>query len=167
MNSAGGTISPNYPFFITQEPTLVKEIWVPSGTKLTYEEHFWKEGQQTKPLSEKKITLITLPENEFIYWGGIPVYEIEKYFNPEMRGFTVYADFDKIDTLKLNEFGKIWKSCSNQIGININNIDDWSFKTKNITDIANCGSIQRFFKDDIEQQEFLNKLYLALQKNNL
>lgn len=93
------------------------------------------------------------------------IYEFYKFFNPEMNGFTVYPDFSKLDTLNKNEFIEIWKNCSGDIGIDVKNIDDWSFNKENITDISSCGNhYQRFFKNNLEQQKFLDVFYLALQK---
>ena len=43
MNPTGGNSAPNYPFFITTEPLMVKKIQVPVGTKLVYEESFFNE----------------------------------------------------------------------------------------------------------------------------
>lgn len=164
MNPAGSP-EVNNPFYVTTEPTLVKKIMVPTGTILSYEKHFWKEGAQSKMMNESNLEFIKLPEERPIIWGGVPVYEIYKFFNPEMNGFTVYADFSKLDTVNINEFIGIWKNCSGDIGIDVKNIDDWSFNKENITDISSCGNhYQRFFEDNVEQQKFLDDFYIALQK---
>jgi len=38
MNPTGGNSSPDYPFFITTQAQIVKNIAVPIGTKLVYQE---------------------------------------------------------------------------------------------------------------------------------
>ena len=53
MNPTGGNSSPNYPYFITKYQLKVKNIVVPNGTKLIYEESFFKQGEQDKILNEK------------------------------------------------------------------------------------------------------------------
>ena len=41
MNPTGGNSRPDYPYYITTQPMIVKKINVPIGTKLEYEEqHF-------------------------------------------------------------------------------------------------------------------------------
>jgi hypothetical protein len=165
MNPTGGNSTPNYPFFITKKPSIVKKIAVPTGTKLTYEEHFFKEGEQEKMMSEEKLTYIELPMDKVIYWGGVSVSKISKFFNSEMRGFTVYADFKHINTNKRTPFSELWKSCSNGLGISVRSTDDWSFNKKNISDVQSCSVLyQRYFKEDKEQQDFLNSLYTELNR---
>nr|WP_199000826.1 hypothetical protein [Flavobacterium sp. ASV13] len=165
MNPTGGNSAPNYPYFITTKPLIVKNIAVPRGTKLTYEENFFKEGKQQEMMGEAKLTTIDLPAGQTINWGGVPVTSINKFFNSEMRGFTVYADFSKLSDDKKTKFSELWQSCSNDLGITIKNTDDWSFNTKNISDVESCSVIyQRYFKDDIRQQTFLNEIYSELLK---
>lgn len=61
MNPAGSS-ELNNPFYVTTEPTLVKKIKVPTGTILSYEKHFWKEGAQSKMMNESNLKFIKLPE---------------------------------------------------------------------------------------------------------
>lgn len=165
MNPTGGNSAPNYPYFITTEPLTVKKILVPKGTKLTYEEQTFKEGKQDKMMSEGKLTAIDLPAGETMDWGGVPVTSIAKFFNSEMRGFTVYADFNVLGKDKRTKFSELWQSCSNDIGITVRNIDDWSFNTKNIADVESCSVLyQRYFKDNSSQQAFLDHIYAELMK---
>jgi len=164
MGNPTGGRGPDYPYFITTQPTMVKKILLPKGTKLTYEEQFFKEGAQDKIMNEAKLTQITLPEGETMDWGGVPVYMILKYFNSEMRGFSVYADFDKLPDDKKTKFSELWQSCNNDLGIDVNNIEDWSFNIQNISDVESCGvNNQRYFKEDAEQQQLLDKLYYELK----
>ncbi len=167
MNPTGGNSSPDYPYFITKEPMTVKKIAVPVGTRLTYEEHFMKNGEQDKMLSMGKLTSIKLPEGETIDWGGVPVYWIYKFFNSEMRGFSVYGDFENLSSDKHTKFSRLWQSCSEDIGVMVRNMDDWSFNKNNISDVNSCSvNYQRYFKDNKEQQSFLDSMYFELQNVN-
>ncbi|MFG4002412.1 hypothetical protein ACHRV1_21415 [Flavobacterium aquidurense] len=165
MNPTGGNSTPNYPYFITVKPLVVKKIAVPTGTKLVYEEQFFKEGKQEKMLNEEKLITIELPKGQFIIWGGVPVTSIDKFFNSEMRGYTVYADFEKLTEDKKTKFSELWQSCSNDIGITVKNTEDWSFNTQNISDVESCSVLyQRYFKENESQQKFLNEIYSELLK---
>ncbi|HEU0126687.1 MAG TPA: hypothetical protein VFQ56_10295, partial [Flavobacterium sp.] len=165
MNPTGGNSNPNYPYFITTEPMLVKKIMVPKGTRLTYNEHFFVEGEQEHKMSEQRLTSIKLPEGQTINWGGVPVYWIEKFFNSEMRGYTVYADFDKLSADKKTRFAELWQSCSDGLSITIKNEEDWSFDKNNIADVESCSVLyQRYFKEDEKQQTFLNDVLAELRK---
>ena len=163
MGSPTGGRGPNYPYFITLEPTTIKNILVPKGTKLTYEEQFFKEGQQDKIMNEEKLTSIELPEGKTIDWGNVPVFMILKFFNSEMRGYTVYADFNQLSNDKKTKFSELWQSSDNELGIDVKNIGDWSFNKQNITEVESCGvNNQRYFKEDKSQQQFLDSLMKEL-----
>jgi len=160
-----GTPKHNYPYFITKEAVLVKKVRVPAGTKLTYEKHQFKKGQQSKMLSEDKLTAIELPEGETINWAGVPVNAIVKFFNAQMCGFTVYAYFDKLSEANKTGLSELWQSCDHRLGLSVKNINDWSYNTNNIVDAESCGVLfQRYFKDDADQQLMLDKLYSELMK---
>lgn len=166
MNPTGGNSTPDYPYFITTAPLVVKKIPVPIGTRLVYKEDFWKKGEQKKMLSENQLTDIRLPEGKTINWGGIPVTWISQFFNSEMRGYSVYADFSKIDSNQTSRFIEMWQSCADNIGITIKNTDDWSFNPDNIVDVESCSvNYQRYFKDDKRQQDFLDEMYAEMLKN--
>lgn len=165
LSPNGGNSSVDYPYFITTEPMVIKKIRLPKGTRLTYDEHFFVKGKQDHTMSEQRLTSIKLPEGETINWGGVPVYWIEKFFNPEMTGFTVYADFSKLSEDKKTKFSTLWKSCTDGLSITVKNIDNWSFDKGNIADIESCSVLyQRYFKDDPEQQTFLNNMLSELRK---
>lgn len=167
MGNPTGGRGPDYPYFITTEPITVKKIALPKGTKLTYEEQFFKKGQQDKLLNENKLTKIELPEGETIDWGGVPVFMIVKFFNPEMQGYSVYADFNQLNDGKKTKFSQLWQSCNNDLGVLIENTGDWTFNIKNIRNISDCGvNYQRYFKEDKEQQQLLDELYNELKKVN-
>jgi hypothetical protein len=153
------------PYFITTEPLIIKNILLPIGTKIIYQKgYFWQRGQQRKPREEKDIFEINLLEGTTIDWGGIPVTSFTKFYNDRMNGFSVYPDFEKLDTARQTGFSRLWQSCSEDLGISVNNLDDWSFNKQNILDIESCGMTQRYFKEDLEQQAFLDSLFIELKK---
>ncbi|MFN0291099.1 hypothetical protein [Pedobacter helvus] len=163
MNPTGGNSGRDYPYFITTKPLVVKKIPVPVGTTLVYKESFWKKGKQNKVMSEDRLTDINLPAGVTINWGGVPITSISQFFNSEMRGFTVYADFSKLEQSQTNRFTEMWQSCSDRLGIAIKSRDDWSFNPSNITDVQSCSvNYQRYFKNDVKQQRFLDALYQAM-----
>lgn len=161
--------APDYPYFITNEPTTVKKIVVPKGTKLTYEEHFFKEGQQTKIMNEKKLTGIELPEGKTIDWGGVLVFMIVQFYNPEMQGYSVYPDFKKLSDYKKTKFSKLWEGagCIDALGITVKNAGDWSFNSNNITKVGDCGVNGLYYIDDErrkKQEQLPVELYKELKK---
>ncbi|MCH7352023.1 hypothetical protein MMP61_03105 [Acinetobacter sp. NIPH 1958] len=168
MNPTGGNSRPNYPYYVTQQPMLVKKIYVPAGTILTYEEQLFKNGKQSQIMPESKLTDILLPKDETINWGGVPVTMISQFFNSSMRGYSVYADFKKLDADKRTRFSQLWQSCDDDLGISIKDRKDWSFNKANIADVQSCsGLYQRYFKNDKEQQQFLDSMYSELMKINV
>lgn len=154
------------PYFITTTPIVVNGILLPKKTKITYKKrHSWVKYEQKKPLKNKDITQISLDAGVTIEWGGVPITKIIKFFNPEMIGYTVYADFNSLNKNKETKFSNLWKSCDNSLGIAIKNPDDWSFDKNNILDVESCSVVyQRYFKEDTKQQLFLDKLYRELMK---
>jgi len=165
MNPTGGNSTPDYPYFITTEPLVVKKIAVPKGTRLVYEEMLFKKGEQDRILNEGKLSTIALPDGKTLDWGGVPVTSITKFFNSEMHGFTVYPKFDQLTKDKRTKFSELWESCGDGLGITVKNTDDWSFNTKNISDVESCSvNYQRYFKKDVSQQLFLNDMYQELIK---
>ena len=153
----------NYPYFIVKEPIRVKNIEVPKGTKLTYEDSFFKKGEQKKALDEELITMIEFPESTPLYWGGLPIVSIVKFDNTSMKGYTLTANFTKTPNKEAEEFFNIWKSHQCTLALNISNTDDWSFNRNNIEDIENFGSAyQRYFKEDRKQQKVLDEIYQKL-----
>jgi len=166
MGNPNGSRAPDYPYFITTEPLTIRNLNLPKGTKLTYEESFFKEGQQDRIMSEKNLTTIELPKGKPVIWGGVPVYMFLKFFNTEMKGYTVSADFEKLPKNHRTKFSQIWQNCGGELSVLVNNTEDWSFNTTNIADISSCSVIyQRFFKEDEEQQRFLDTLLKELKTN--
>ena len=165
MGNPNGSRAPDYPYFITTEPMTVKNIALPAGTKLTYEEQLFRDGKQDRIMSEKKLTGIELPKGQTIDWGGVPVYMITKFFNPEMKGYSVNAVFDQLQEEKRTKFSEMWKSCDGELGVLVSNPDHWNFDRKNIVDISDCSvTYQRFFKEDVQQQRFLDELLNEMEK---
>lgn len=161
----GENSGPLKPYFITTETMEIKKMSVPAGTRVVYKEHFYKEGQQENMMPERNIIALKFPKDKLVYWGGVPITSIERFFNTDMRGFSVYANFDNLSSDKETKFSKMWQSCSEDLGIALKEMDDWSFNTKNIADVQSCSVIyQRYFKKDKEQQEFLDDLYAELLK---
>lgn len=154
------------PFFITTEPIKVKNIVLPIETKITYKQnYFWQKHKQAKLLNENNIVEISFKNGTTIDWGGVPVSSIVNFFNSEKSGYTLYADFNKLIKKNETEFSKLWKNCSKDIGITVSNSNDWSFNKKNILNIENCGvNYQRYYKENKEQQRFLDNLHDALKE---
>lgn len=156
------------PYYITTKPTTINNILLPERTKITYKKnYYWEEYEQDRLPDEKDITEITFEKGTTINWGGIPITSIDKFFNPEMKGFTVYANFNKLDKSKETKFSNLWQNCNSDIGVTVKNTNDWSFNKKNILDIQSCGILYlRYYKDDIKQQKYLDNLYDALMNVN-
>lgn len=168
IGGINGNPAPDYPYFITTEAMMVKKILVPKGTKLVYEESYFNKGKIEHKLSEKKLITIEFPSGQELIWGGVPVKSIDKFFNSEMHGYSVLADFDKLKDNQKTRFSELWQSCGSEMGITIKNTDDWSFNVENIADVESCSVIyQRYFKEDKNQQDFLNEMLTALRKISL
>jgi len=154
------------PYFVTTKPQVIKNIPFPKETKITYKKrYFWEKHEQKKPLDEKNITQISFKKGITIDWGGVPITSIVEFYNLEMKGYSVYADFNSLNKNRETEFSDLWKSCNSVLGITTKNTDDWSFNKKNILIIESCGvNYQRYFSEDLEQQKFLDNLYSELIK---
>ena len=165
MNPTGGNHRPDYPYYITTQPMIVKKIAIPIGTTLEYEEQHFKSGQQDSLLNEKKLIQISFPKDHSINWAGVPIGSINKYFNSEMKGFSVDARFDQLPSNKQTRFSQLWQACDDDLGIRVKDTDDWSFNLNNIADIDSCSvNYQRYFKDNVQQQRYLDLLYQEMQK---
>ena len=166
IDPKGPTYNSNAPFYITKKPEMVKHILVPTGTKLVYEGTATQEGEQDKMMDEEKLYEIKVENGATIDWAGIPVNWIYKFFNTDMNGFTIYPDFEKMKKDKINKFGEMWYNCGDGLGIMVKNMDDWSFNSDNIADVESCSvNYQRYFKDNKEQQSFLNEMYTEMIKS--
>lgn len=165
MNPTGGNSQPDYPYYITTQVMNIKNITLPIGTKLEYEEQRFKSGQQDALLNEKKLIAIYFPKDQSMNWAGVPIGHINKYFNSQMKGFSVYARFEQLSTAQQTPFSRLWQACDDDLGINVRNTDDWSFNLNNIADIDSCSvNYQRYFKDNLQQQRYLDQLYQEMRK---
>lgn len=165
MNPTGGNGRPDYPYYITTQPIIVKNIAVPTGTTLEYEQQHFKSGQQDSLLNEKKLIGIRFPTDQSMNWAGVPIGYINKYFNSEMKGFSVYARFNQLTRNKQTRFSQLWQECNDDLGISVKNTNDWSFNLHNINDIDSCSvNYQRYFKENLQQQHYLDQLYQEMQK---
>ena len=82
-----------------------------------------------------------------------------------MKGFSVYARFKQLPSNKQTRFSQLWQECNDDLGISVKNTDDWSFNLNNIADIDSCSvNYQRYFKDNLQQQHYLDRLYQEMQK---
>lgn len=165
MNPTGGNSRPDYPYYVTTQPIIVKKIPIPIGTKLEYEEQYFKSGQQNSLLNEKKLVAIYFPKDQSMNWAGVPIGTINKYFNSEMKGFSVYARFEQLPSNQQTRFSQLWQKCDDNLGISVRNIDDWTFNLNNIADIDSCSvNYQRYFKNNLQQQHYLDQLYQEMRK---
>lgn len=168
INPAGGSSSPNYPFYVTKAPMVVKHIAVPAGTKLVYEEAFMKEGEQQSAMHEDKLFQLQLPDDKPVMWGGMPTGMFMKYFNSQMRGMSVVPAYDSPIKAADTPFGQLWSQYCRELSVNLKDTSDWSFNVSNIRDIERCSANYRndqsCFKYNPEEQDFLDALLSALQK---
>ena len=49
-----------------------------------------------------------------------------KYFNSEMKGFSVYARFNQLTSNEQTRFSQLWQECNDDLGISVKNTNDWS-----------------------------------------
>lgn len=154
----------DYPYFITKDSVVVKKIKVPKGTKLVYNESPIYKGVQIQMLDENQLSEIEFQDKDTIYWGGVPITHIRIFFNDEIPGYTVYADFTRLSESKKTKFSELWERYDDGLGVKIKNLDDWSFNQKNISDINDCGLNQRYFKEDIKQQKTLDSILNEMKK---
>lgn len=164
-STSGGYYSP-VPYFITKEPTVVKNITVPKGTTLQYILSPFAEGQQDIMLKENNIDAINLPEGKTIDWGGIPVTKFNATGDfidgSNTKGFSISIDFNQLKNK--TTFTELCQSCNERLSVLIKNKNDWSFNIENISDIYSCGPYQRSYKNNKKQQQFLDKLNNELKK---
>ena len=126
-------------FFFNTKPILVKNMILPNGAKILYErQYFWQSQQQEQPLKETDIIQISLMEGTTINWAGVPITSIVRFYNSKMKGFTVHADFSKLNAE--TGFSHQWQNCNEDyLGITVKNTNDWSFNKDNIVDVESCG----------------------------
>lgn len=158
------------PYYMTQTTSQVRGIIIPAQTKLKYQtKHSFQKEQQTHALAEQNLTAIQLPPDTAILWGDMPSYRFIKFFNSEMKGFSVYPA-EGLSPQSTNEFVVLWQSCRSALDITLTNPNDWSFNPENM-EIRGCGvNIQKRsqYNDDWPNQDqaddFLMKINKALHK---
>ena len=132
---------PDYKYYIVKEPMVVKNLELPVGTRIVYfNTSLFGDSESSKPLREKNIYQIFFPDDKPLIWGGVPVSLIERFFNRDMKGFTVYpelgnsleSDENKHKLMEKNEFLKLWFMWTKDMDVNIKNENDWSFNPDNM-----------------------------------
>ena len=132
---------PNYKYYIVKEPMVVKNLQLPIGTRIVYfNTSLFGDSESSRPLREKNIYQIFFPDDNPLIWGGVPVTLIERFFNRDMKGFTVYpelgnsleSDENKHKLMEKNEFLKLWFMWTKNMDVNIKNENDWSFNPDNM-----------------------------------
>ena len=130
---------PDYKYYIVKEPMVVKNLQLPVGTRIYYfNTSLFGDSESSKPLREKNIYQIFFPDDEPLVWGGMPVALIERFFNRDMKGFTVYPELGykkektKSELTEKSEFLKLWFMWSENMDVNIKNENDWSFNPDNM-----------------------------------
>ncbi|MCW9710572.1 hypothetical protein L5B71_06830 [Avibacterium sp. 21-586] len=149
-----------YPSYTTIQPMKVKGIDLPVGTIIQYDEERDTPKELAKPMKEKYIQSLIFPENSDVRWAGVKIASIERFFNRDMRGFSVNYKANSLDKTK-NAFEKLWKHCRDNLGILVYDLKDWSFNRSNIQDISSCSVIyQRGV--DARSEDFLDIMKKAM-----
>ena len=133
--------TPDYRYYIVKEPMVVKNLQLPVGTRIVYfNTSLFGDSESSKPLKEKNIYQIFFPDDNPLIWGGMPVALIERFFNRDMKGFTVYpelgnsfeSDENKSKLMEKNEFLKLWFMWAKNMDVDIKDEKDWSFNPDNM-----------------------------------
>lgn len=155
------------PYYVVAQPALVKKLLVPAGAKISYETSFYrKDGEIDRESDENYVVSIEMPAGDTIEWAGVPVREISRFPDPRIKGLIIYPDFKKIENTNKSELIRLWGHCDDTLAVEFNASpsNDWSFHPENIKDVRSCSVLyQRFFKDNEEQQRFLDKLVFELK----
>ena len=164
---------PNYKYYIVKEPMVVKNLQLPIGTRIVYfNTSLFGDSESSRPLREKNIYQIFFPDDNPLIWGGVPVTLIERFFNRDMKGFTVYpelgnsleSDENKHKFMEKNEFLKLWFMWAANMHVDIKDEKDWSFNLDNMVlggkaDVRDIdyGNL-KYFSDENSMKEHLKKL---------
>lgn len=132
---------PDYKYYIVKEPMVVKNLELPVGTRIVYfNTSLFGDSESSRPLKEKNIYQIFFPDDKPLIWGGMPVALIERFFNRDMKGFTVYpalgnsfeSEKNKNKLMEKSKFLKLWFMWTEQMHVDIKNEKDWSFNPDNM-----------------------------------
>lgn len=164
---------PDYKYYIVKEPMVVKNLELPVGTRIVYfNTSLFGDRESSRPLREKNIYQIFFPDDNPLIWGGVSVTLIERFFNRDMKGFTVYpelgnsleSDENKRKLMKKNEFLKLWFMWTANMHVDIKDEKDWSFNPDNMVlggeaDVRyiDYGNL-KYFPDENTMKEHLRKL---------
>ena len=165
--------TPDYKYYIVKEPVVVKNLQLPVGTRIVYfNTSLFGDSESSRPLREKNIYQIFFPDDKPLIWGGVPVSLIERFFNRDMKGFTVYpelgnsleSDKNKSKLMEKNEFLKLWFMWAKNMDVHIKNEKDWSFNPDNMVlggeadaRYIDYGNL-KYFPDENSKEEHLRKL---------
>ncbi len=145
------------PFFITNKPTMVKNMLVPKGTKLIYERQSPdQEGIQYKILDEEKLTEIILDENNpdaYVNWGGIPASHFKKISDEN------YSVIINVWTLEYEKDNVVYgfNIAEDNLRISVKNMNDWTYNTQNIKEIQNDSVLyDKYDKNENFKQNFID-----------
>ena len=165
--------TPDYKYYIVKEPMVVKNLQLPIGTRIVYfNTSLFGDSESSRPLREKNIYQIFFPDDNPLIWGGVPVTLIERFFNRDMKGFTVYpelgnsleSDENKHKLMEKNEFLKLWFMWAKNMDVHIKDEKDWSFNPDNMVlgGKADARDIDygnlKYFPDESSMEEHLKKL---------
>ena len=165
--------TPDYKYYIVKEPVVVKNLQLPIGTRIVYfNTSLFGDSESSRPLREKNIYQIFFPDDNPLIWGGVPVTLIERFFNRDMKGFTVYpelgnsleSDENKRKLMEKNEFLKLWFMWAANMDVHIKDEKDWSFNPDNMVlgGKADARDIDygnlKYFPDESSMEEHLKKL---------
>ena len=164
---------PDYKYYIVKEPMVVKNLELPVGTRIVYfNTSLFGDSESSRPLKEKNIYQIFFPDDKPLIWGGVPVSLIERFFNRDMKGFTVYpelgnslkSDENKHKLMEKNEFLKLWFMWAKNMDVHIKDEKDWSFNPDNMVLGGEADSRYidydnlKYFSDENSMKEHLRKL---------
>ncbi|MBE2895244.1 hypothetical protein [Spirabiliibacterium falconis] len=136
-----GCQKPTYnPSYTTNAPMTVKGISLPIGSVIYYDQELSSPKVLSKPMAEKRIDYIKFPKGSDVRWAGVPIVMLDRFFNSEMRGFSVHPDWERFKQPR-NTFEKMWHKCADDLGILVKSLDDWSFNRNNIEDISSCSVV--------------------------
>ncbi|WP_338946338.1 hypothetical protein KST17_00440 [Fusobacterium canifelinum] len=165
--------TPDYKYYIVKEPMVVKNLELPVGARIVYfDTSLFGDSESSRPLKEKNIYQIFFPDDKPLIWGGVPVSLIERFFNRDMKGFTVYpelgnsleSDKNKSKLMEKSEFLKLWFMWAKNMHVDIKDEKDWSFNPDNMvlggkadTRDIDYGNL-KYFQDENSMEEHLRKL---------
>ena len=164
---------PDYKYYIVKEPMVAKNLELPVGTRIVYfNTSLFGDSESSRPLKEKNIYQIFFPDDKPLIWGGVPVSLIERFFNRDMKGFTVYpelgnsleSDENKHKLMEKNEFLKLWFMWAKNMDVHIKDEKDWSFNPDNMvlggeadSRYIDYGNLE-YFSGENSMKEHLRKL---------